>query len=176
MAKLDYLGEKLLDSRIKVSMPYITGRLLDLGCGTNKLVRNYRGEGVGVDVFDFGDVDLIVEDSSKIPFEDESFDTITILAALNHIPNRERVLQEMHRLLKPDGKLLVTMISPLISFCWHTLRAPWDRDQKERGMEEGEVYGITPQEMIKMLETAGFCVQSKKRFMLGLNRLYIVQK
>ena len=30
---------------------------------------------------------------------------------------------------------------------WHWLRAPWDADQRERGMKPGEVYGFSPSEM-----------------------------
>jgi ubiquinone/menaquinone biosynthesis C-methylase UbiE len=36
-----------------------------------------------------GSVDYVVENSAKLPFDDASFDTVTIIAALNHIPNRK---------------------------------------------------------------------------------------
>jgi len=35
-------------------LPHIRGRLLDIGCGTNKLVKSYMGEGIGVDVYQWG--------------------------------------------------------------------------------------------------------------------------
>ncbi|MFH1447742.1 MAG: hypothetical protein ABIG39_02670, partial [Candidatus Micrarchaeota archaeon] len=72
MGKLDLLGEFLYNWRIKVVLPHIEGRLMDLGCGTNKLVKIY-GNGVGIDVYQFGGADLILEDTSKTPFADESF-------------------------------------------------------------------------------------------------------
>ena len=49
------------------------------------------GKGIGVDVYEWGNVDLVVNDTSKIPLEEKSVDTITIIAALNHIPNRGKV-------------------------------------------------------------------------------------
>src|SRR5262249_4425778 len=84
------------------------GRLLDIGCGTNRLVAQYRGgggDGVGVDVYPWEGVDLIVEDTSKLPYPDASFDTISFVACINHIPNRIDVLREAHRVLKPGGQV-----------------------------------------------------------------------
>ena len=37
-----------LNARIRAVLPRVRGRLLDIGCGTNELVRRY-GNGVGVD-------------------------------------------------------------------------------------------------------------------------------
>ena len=74
----DRLGQWLLRQRIRAVMPSIRGRLLDLGCGTNQLVGAYPGDGVGVDVHQWGGVDCVVDDSSDLPFDDGSFDTVTI--------------------------------------------------------------------------------------------------
>ncbi|MDY6934529.1 MAG: methyltransferase domain-containing protein [Spirochaetota bacterium] len=175
MGKLDLLGEFLLNWRIKVVLPYIHGRLMDIGCGTNKLVKQY-GNGIGVDVYQFGGADLILKDTSKIPYDNESFDTITIIASLNHIPNREEVLKEIHRILKRDGRLIITMISPRISKFWHLIRSPWDKDQKERGMNEGEVYGMTKKNIINLIEQCGFIIKKELRFMLFINRLTLAGK
>ena len=168
----DRLGEALADTRVKAVLPLVRGRLLDLGCGSNRLVERY-GDGVGIDVHPWSGVDLIVRDSAELPFEPRSFDTITVIAALNHIPNREAVLDECRRVLRPDGRVLVTMLGPTISRLWHWLRSPWDADQRERGMKEGEVYGFTPGEVIRLFHAHGFRFSSERRFMLGFNRIYV---
>jgi ubiquinone/menaquinone biosynthesis C-methylase UbiE len=170
----DFIGRKLLEKRINIVLPLISGKLLDIGCGYNKLVRRY-GNGIGVDVFDWGDVDYVVEDTSNLPFENSEFDTITIVAALNHIPNRENVLKECNRLLQPKGKLIITMLTPGVSRIWHKLRKRWDEDQHLRGMKENEVYGLTKSQMKELLFNAGFEIVKIKRFMLGLNSLYIAK-
>lgn len=153
------------------------GRLLDIGCGENKLVQAYKaqgGEGVGVDVYDWGNVDLIVKDTSKLPFEDGSFDTVTFVACLNHIPNRIDVLKEAHRLLRPGGRVVMTNLTPYISAVWHKW-AYWDHDQHERGMEEGEVWGFWDKDLREILDQGGFKVTKHNRFSWGCNHLYVAE-
>ena len=77
--------------------------------------------GIGVDVHDWGGGAMIVKDTSNLPFMDETFDTITLIACLNHIPYREAVLRETHRLIKPGGQLIITMIDPILGDIGHTL-------------------------------------------------------
>ena len=167
----DALGKYLQNVRINVVLPHIQGRLLDIGCGYNLLVKTY-GDGVGVDVYPWEGADLVVDNTAHLPYPERSFDTITILAALNHIPNREEVLAECRRLLKQDGRLIVTMIPPGLSRVWHFLRSPWDNDQHERGMKSGEVFGFTRKEMLGLFERAGFKCEFSQGFSL-VNRVYI---
>ena len=171
----DTLGKFLLHWRIKTVLPFIKGRLLDIGCGTNQLVKQYKN-GIGVDVFLWEGVDLVVENTANLPYNDESFDSITIIAALNHIPNRKEVLQEANRILSKEGIIIITMIPPTLSKIWHTLRKPWDSDQTERGMKEGEVYGIGQSDLHELLNGAEFEIINEKRFMCYLNHLIIAKK
>jgi SAM-dependent methyltransferase len=163
------------DIRIAVVLNAVRGRLLDIGCGPNRLVASYRargGDGTGVDVYPWPNVDMIVDDTSRLPFEDATFDTVSFVACLNHIPNRAQVLREAHRLLKPDGQVLLTNLTPRLSRIWHAW-AFWDDDQHERGMAEGEVWGFTHQELVALLSEAGFELLSRHRFSWGLNTLYV---
>lgn len=168
----DALGEALAQRRVKAVLPHVTGRLLDVGCGSNSLVRHYSN-GIGVDVYPWPGADVIVHDTAALQWTSESFDTITIVAALNHIPNRAAVLNECRRVLKPGGRVIITMLTPRTSRIWHWLRAPWDADQRDRGMQPGEVYGFTSAQLVELFTHAGFTLLAQQRFMLGLNRVYI---
>ncbi|HKY21440.1 MAG TPA: class I SAM-dependent methyltransferase [Vicinamibacterales bacterium] len=168
----DAIGDLLANRRVRAVLPYVRGRLLDVGCGGNKLVRSYTN-GVGVDVHPWPGADLIVDDTSTLHWESHSFDTVAIVAALNHIPNRRAVLEECRRVLRSDGRVVVTMLRPRVSRVWHWLRKPWDSDQRERGMRPGEVYGFTPTELIELFESCGFALAAQRRFMLGFNRIYV---
>ena len=46
--------------------------------------------------------------TEPLPFPDASFDAITCIDAINHFPERPRVIAEWARLLKPEGRLLFT--------------------------------------------------------------------
>ena len=167
----DVLGELLARQRVKAVLPHVRGRLLDLGCGSNRLVRHYSN-GVGVDVHPWPGADLVVDDTAALQWDSHSFDTITIVAALNHIPNRAAVLNECRRVLRPGGRVVITMLTPRTSRLWHWLRGSWDADQRERGMRAGEVYGFTFRELIALFERSGFALLARQRFMLGLNCVY----
>ena len=175
----DKVGKLLLQWRIKKVLPYIHGKFLDIGCGTNKLVEAYRaqgGQGIGLDVYDWDGVDIVVEDSTTTPYQNGEFETVSIIASLNHIPKREAVLREAHRILKKDGTIIVTMIPPFIGKWWHKIREPWDPDQHERGMHHDEEYGLTSQVVEELLEQAGFVFTTREHFMLGVNTITIAKK
>lgn len=174
-------GLKLLEGiRIRKVLPIVRGRLLDIGCGCNNLVKNYKriyhGKGVGIDVFAWPGVDKVVVNSSKLTFDDNSFDTITFLANLNHIPYREEVLKEAERLLKPGGLLIITMISKIIGEMWHKFpERLWGEREKGRSFEEGEMGGINSEQMIGLIKNAGFIKISRDRFSL-FNNIYTAYK
>lgn len=163
------------DERCDIAMSYCEGRLLDIGCGNNQLVKKYGHDSVGVDVHDFGGDALILEDTSNMPFDDASFQTVSFIASFGHIPNREVVLKEAYRLLTDDGHLLATMLIPCLGVIRHKL-AWWDRDQHERGMKEGEVINMPHKQFIKIIKGQGFRLVRRIRFTFWLNNLYIFRK
>ena len=162
--------------RIEACLPHCTGLLLDVGCGPNELVHRH-GCGVGVDVYHWPDIDILC-DTRRLPFPDTSFDTTALLAVLNHIPSqdRETVLKETHRVLRPAGRLLITMLDPIIGRIIHRLRLRQDPDQHERGMLEGEDYGLWDSEVRGLLAESGFQVEHRRRFVFGLNNLYVATR
>lgn len=163
------------DERCDKVMEHCRGRLLDIGCGNNQLVRKYGHDSVGVDVYDFGGGAIIVQDTSKLPFDDGSFDTVSFVASLNHIPNRHEVLTEVLRILSENGRIVLTMISPFIGTLRHKL-AWWDKDQDERGLKKGEELGLSHEYIVSLAENKGFRLVKKKRIMCCLNNIYVFEK
>jgi 2-polyprenyl-3-methyl-5-hydroxy-6-metoxy-1,4-benzoquinol methylase len=110
--------------RLKQVLPYLRQypncKLLDIGCGWEaKLLRSvepYIASGIGVDfkapaisTDKIKTLSLTLQD--KLPFEDHSFDFITMLAVMEHLDNDEAILKECARLLRPGGGLLITVPS-----------------------------------------------------------------
>lgn len=56
-------------------------------------------------------MDLAVVDGQNIPADDESVDIITMSYGIRNMPERERALSEMYRVLKPGGALCVLEFS-----------------------------------------------------------------
>ena len=159
--------------RLRVALPFVSGRLLDLACGYNNLTRAY-GFGLGVDVFPWEGIDMRIGDAAQLPFRDGSFDTVSVLAALNHIPNREAALLAVKRVLRPGGRFLATMIGPWTGRVAHLI---FHQDETQRGgMRPGEVDGIDPPAMRTLLHRAGFELVREVPFQLGLNRLYVARR
>ncbi len=165
----------LRDERYAVIKKHVKGRLIDIGCGNNGLVKEYGNNSVGVDVYDFGGDALIVEDTSKLPFENKAFNTASFVACLNHIINREEVIAEVNRILSDDGRVCLTMLTPKIGTLRHKL-AWWDPDQNDRGIKEGEELGLSHEYIINLFENAGFRLVIQDSFVLGLNNIYVFQK
>ena len=58
-----------------------------------------------------GNVDCIVADAERLPFEDNCFDCVTIGFGLRNVTDQAAALASMHRVLKPGGQLLVLEFS-----------------------------------------------------------------
>jgi ubiquinone/menaquinone biosynthesis C-methylase UbiE len=54
-----------------------------------------------------GRLHLVQGDSERLPFRDNHFDAVTCSHSFHHYPQQHRVLAEMHRVLRPDGRLLL---------------------------------------------------------------------
>jgi SAM-dependent methyltransferase len=160
--------------RIRIALRYCKGKLLDVGCGDNLLVRTY-GDGIGVDIHSYPEIGVRCT-SDCLPFKSNVFDSLALLACLNHITRRSETLDECHRVLKDDGRLLVTMISPWVGYFSHKIRKRHDPDQIERGMGPEEDWGLSRVVLEALLAGSGFRITLRRRFMWGLNRFYLAEK
>ncbi len=61
-------------------------------------------------------IELLYGDSENLPFEDNSFDAITVAFGVRNFENLEKGLAEMHRVLKPGGMAVVLEFSNPRSF------------------------------------------------------------
>lgn len=88
------------DQRIK---DLVEGHTLDIGCGRMK-----HGD-VCVDVEDYGAADIVVDQGEPYPFDDGTFDTVVCSEVLEHVKNPGFILEEMTRVVKPDGSLILSI-------------------------------------------------------------------
>jgi len=183
----DYQSERLgftslRAERLRMVLPELRGRVLDVGCGDNMLLRLYReknnssaaAESLGADVTAWSDDVMVIENAAHFSFDDASFDTISYIACLNHIPERVEAIQEAARLLKPGGRVVATMIGSLVGKIGHALW--WYSEDKEREMHPDELMGMNTSDVVSLFERAGLKVTRHQRFGYGLNNLFVAEK
>ncbi len=102
-------------------------RILDIGCGTGKMLDELAafGDVVGADfspealqfcVTRGVGADLARADARRLPFADGAFDVVTAMDIIEHIDDDKAASSEIFRVLKPGGRLLVTV--PAFTSLW----------------------------------------------------------
>ena len=97
-------------------------RVLDLGCGAGRFVAALRDAGadpVGVEIAEAAltrartnapGADLrLLEPDGSIPLDHGSVDLVWCSEVLEHVADGAQMLQEARRVLRPDGRILVTV-------------------------------------------------------------------
>jgi len=114
--------------KIKKFAPELNGRVLDFGCGSKPYKPLFLNTNhyIGVDYLIEGrteNIDVIdfFYDGKKIPFDDNFFDGIICTEVLEHVFNIDEVLKELHRVLTPNGKAIITT-----PFMWEEHEMPYD--------------------------------------------------
>jgi SAM-dependent methyltransferase len=145
--------------------------LLDVACGSGgpalRIAARTGCHAVGLDIHDAGiaAASLAAERlglgervafrtcdvAGPLPFEDERFDALTCIDAINHLPARDRVLSEWSRVLKPGGRLLYT--DPLV------LTGPVTNQEMAIRTSIGLFILVPPELNEALLAKAGFVIE-----------------
>lgn len=140
------------------------GRMLDLGCGSGKFLYKMRAKGWethGVEISrsaaELGrkaaNLDIFPGTLHEARFPDDHFDYIRSNHSFEHILNPNETLQELRRILKPDGKLLIAVpnvdgwVARFFKRFWWLLGAPV------------HPFNYSPRTLPRMLEKNGFRIE-----------------
>ena len=117
----DFVNYKWIDS-LKIKKGE---KVLDVGCNAgellNKIVATYGANAFGLDISDETisvarkynpfDNDYIVGDAENLPYADKTFDVVVSTDVLEHVPQPDKVISEILRVLRPGGRYYVYCIS-----------------------------------------------------------------
>lgn len=155
-------------------------RILDLGCGSGPVTAALRRAGRRVVALDYsldmlrlaservglGGRDasgLLRGDSERLPFEAAAFDAVVCLGVISYVRDYRSVLREIHRILKPGGRLVLSTrnqwnprfsdpVQP-VKEAVRWLRHPLDGGRK---MTIGRF--LSPHEVERRLRETGFAI------------------
>ncbi len=109
----------ILDMLLKNGVS-LDGKVLDVGIGTGLFEDFLKGKGIQMDVIGV-DTDrkmleeakkkgylVMLANAEKLPFEDESFDLVISIDMINSVTDKEAVIQEIKRVLKPGGYAIIS--------------------------------------------------------------------
>jgi SAM-dependent methyltransferase len=117
-----YFSRKGLYENISRLSPRITGKVLDIGCGSKPYQHVFKGtEYVGLELKGSNrDADYYY-DGIQFPFKDGEFNAVLCSQVLEHVFTPSIFLSEIHRVLKDGGLFLLT-----VPFVWDEHEQPYD--------------------------------------------------
>jgi len=85
------------------SIPRNSGLIVNIGSGTKRI----RSDVLNLDILPLPNVDIVAE-ATKLPFRDNSLDMVISEATLEHLPEPQKAIAEIRRVLKPGGLVYAT--------------------------------------------------------------------
>lgn len=85
------------------------GNVLEIGCGPISFKHCFPNcDVISTDIVNYENIDKIA-DARKLPFKDNSFDIVLCLSVIEHVYEYQDVIDEIHRVLKLNGELLISV-------------------------------------------------------------------
>jgi SAM-dependent methyltransferase len=169
----------LQDWRARVARRWIPrqARVLDIGCHQGEFLRQLGdriGPSLGLDPLTVPEENprfrLLAEPFREpLPLGDASFDVVVMLATLEHIRDKEPLARECRRLLRPGGRVIITVPSSRVDRIVDLLV----RVRLADGMSLDEHHGFDPTETPNIMARHGFSLEYRGRFQCGLNHLFV---
>lgn len=116
---------KYLDAEVGPPVPGKVRKILDIGSGAGNMAHHLAqyGQVFGLDynprplpVAQQRGLPVMQGSGNELPFSTNTFDLVALLDTVEHIPDELGVLYECTRVLKPGGKLIVTV--PAFMWLW----------------------------------------------------------
>ncbi|MBW7871575.1 MAG: bifunctional demethylmenaquinone methyltransferase/2-methoxy-6-polyprenyl-1,4-benzoquinol methylase UbiE [Flavobacteriia bacterium] len=130
-------------------------------------------------------IEMIQGDAEKMPFEDNSFDCITVAFGVRNFENLKKGLDEIYRVLKPGGKFVILEFSQPQSFPMKQLYGFYSKNILpmigKKISKDKSAYTYLPEsvkafpygeEMKKILKNSNFIKTTDKKLTFGISSIY----
>src|SRR5262245_36909559 len=176
---LDPIFDPFSNPRHDVVLRLLPGgrSLLDIGCWNGLFLSRIRDTGKyqelsGVDIVATGvdearakgfNARVVDLNGDPLPFADQQFDAVTILAVIEHVFDPYAMIHEIHRVLKPGGTLALAV--PNVAAFTNRLRILMGRipvTSPDPGWDGGHLHYFTRHALDRFLTGAGFEVLERR--------------
>ena len=167
MSRQDYFERRYKKYVANIKQVITDGCLLDVGCNIGLFMKVAREAGYAVKGVELNEncaaygrkefhLDIYSKYLEDIAFPDETFDVITLFDILEHIPDIGSFVDELKRILKRNGLVVIqspnfsSLMAELTKSDWHWLTPP------------DHLYHFTPETLVRFLESRGFGIKEIK--------------
>ena len=164
--------------RMNIILPFLKGNILDFGCGTGELAKYVSPDsyfGVDKDTYSIKVAKQAFPShnfDTQIP-EDELFDTIVLLAVIEHIEDPAGLLEMLTSKLKNNGKIVLTSPNPSFEFV-HSIGSKIGLFSKLAAKEHQQLFDLKAMELTA--DKSSLYVKSCRRFIFGANQMFILSQ
>jgi len=172
--------------RLAMVAPYVQGDVLELGCGPGIALQLWADRITSYTGVDYRP-DLITQLQRKYPahtfytrnLDDDQldlgrqFDTILMIALVEHIYNQKHLMQQAAALLRPTGSIIITTPTPWGNDIVHRIGARLGLFSQGAADDHVTIYNRHRFEI--MSKDIGLQIQKYRRFQLGCNQLVVLQ-
>jgi ubiquinone/menaquinone biosynthesis C-methylase UbiE len=157
-----------IGSGLDARMLFEVGTRIKKGIGLDYRTRKFGNRKIEVRKF-------VVKD--KLPFKENSFDHVVMLAMIEHLKHPQKIMRECHRVLRIGGSVIITCPNPTADAILDMLlklRLPFLFSDEEEASKHETCF--TAPQLESLAKKIGFGKIEVERFELGLNTLLVAHK
>ncbi len=166
-------------SQVLKLLPENSKKVLDVGCSSGVLTAEIakalpKSKVVGLDSYKgainfakkkYPHIEFITADANNLPFNRKAFDLVICTETLEHVTDPQKSLLEIKRVLKEDGKVIISMDSgsALFKLVWYF----WTKT-KGKVWEGAHLHEFNAKILDNLIKEAGFKIKNRKYSHLGM--------
>lgn len=169
----------------------VEGKVLDIGCAdglfTQVILKKTKAQKViGIDVLKSSvqwaknhwkknkKMQFKLGNAHKLDFEKDTFGAVFALEVLEHVPEPEKVLKEIKRVLKKGGYAI--FLVPTDSLLFRSIWFIWTKFWRGKIWDDCHIQSFQKDSLVDVAQRVGFTVEVNKKFQFGMLQAIKVRK